>query len=101
MKFIDIPVKVLVKSNQKQFEITTLQEFEETKNNVIIICAEYVPQFNRGFVCDLDIEFKICEAENCTTVDYREYHYSDLVLVYIPKKAEMESITQFEYIFYK
>lgn len=30
MKFIDVPVKVLVKSKQEQFEITTLQEFEET-----------------------------------------------------------------------
>lgn len=101
MKFIDVPVKVLVKSNQEQFEITSLQSFDETEDKVTIMCVEYVPQFKRGFVCDLAIEFKICESEDFKTVDHSQYYFSDLVLVYIPKKAETGSFTQFEYIFYK
>ena len=101
MKFIDVPVKVLFKSDQEQFEITSLQSFDETEDKIVITCVEYVPQFKRGFVCDLAIEFKICESEGFTIVDYKEYHYSDLVLVYTPKKYEMGSYTQFEYIFYK
>lgn len=101
MKFIDVPVKALFKSGQEQFEITSLQSFDETEDKIVITCVEYVPQFKRGLVCDLAIEFKICESEGFATVDYSEYYFSDLVLVYIPKKAEMGSFTQFEYIFYK
>lgn len=101
MRFIDVPIRTVIKSNQEQFEITALQSFDETENKVVITCAEYVPQFKRGFVCDLNVDFKICESENFTTIDYREYHYSDLVLVYILKKVEMNSVPQFEYIFYK
>jgi len=101
MKIIDTPTKVVVESSQGQFEIGTLQSFDETEDRVIIACAEYIPQFNRGFVCDLDIEFKIYESADSTVTDYKKYHYSDLVLVYIPKKADMESVTQLKYIFYK
>lgn len=50
MKFIDIPVRLLFQSNQKQFEITSLQRFDETEDRIIITCAEYVPEFKRGFV---------------------------------------------------
>jgi hypothetical protein len=101
MKFIDIPTVISVKSSQNIFEINTIQSFEETEDKVIISCAEFVPQFIKGFVCDLDIKFRIRETDDFEIIDYTESHCYNLVLVYIPKNAEAGSYTQFEYIFYK
>ncbi len=82
------------------FRVSTLSSFEEDEFKVILSTVEVVPQFVRGFVCDMDLHFLSFDSEK----DIEDTYFSrinDLVLVYIRRTSEMASLTQFEYVFYK
>lgn len=101
MKIIDRIHKMLIITEQNRFVIETMQNYEETEDKIIITCVEYIPQFKRGFVCNMNVEFDIYDTEKNGFTNITDYDFSNLVLVHIYKKAETGSFTQFEYIFYK
>jgi hypothetical protein len=101
MEIIDRIHKVLIITEQNRFVIETMQTYEETEDKIIITCVEYVPQFKRGFVCNMSIEFDVYDTEKNGFTNLADYDSSNLVLVYIHKKAEAQNFTEFEYVFYK
>jgi len=83
------------------FKITTVQYFNEVEDKVIIRCAEYVPQFEKGYVCDMVLKFQLVNEKGIKT-DLPYYsHSNDLVLVHIRKRVGVGEIPEFEYVFYK
>ena len=98
MKFIKGVPNILVNN---AFEIKTVQYFDEDEDRVILRIAEYVPQFIKGYVCDMVFSFPLVDK---TTYEVDEQYCSnanDLVLVTIRKSASIDDLPQFEYIFYK
>jgi len=87
--------------NQLIKSINTIQEFYEYEDRIILKCAEDVPEFKRGLICDLDCEFELYDTNSCEKTGTRKESVKNLVLVYINKSSDMESATQFEYTFYK
>lgn len=83
------------------FEIKTVQYFDEDEDRIILRIAEYVPQFVRGYVCDMTFCFSLIDRDTYETDSAYCSHARDLVLVHIRKTADMDSFPQFEYIFYK
>lgn len=84
----------------EEFDIKTVQKFIEDDHTVIVRCAEYIPQFIRGFVCDMKCEYCLVDEKGRDQEPFIEY-LSDLVLVYIHKSCDMGSIPAFDYVFYK
>lgn len=82
------------------FRICTLSSFEEDEFRVILSTVEIIPQFVRGFVCDMDLHFLSLDSDKDIEDTYIS-QINDLVLVYIRRTSEMASPTQFEYVFYK
>jgi len=101
MNFIkDIPSIKILKNNKYMFDITTVQKFNETEDKIILQCTEDVPEFMKGFVCDIDCHYQIVNG-NYKKEYERNNIIKDLVLVYINKNAECNYIPKFEYIFFK
>lgn len=98
MKFIKGVPDILVND---AFEIKTVQYFDEDEDRIILRVAEYVPQFDRGYVCDMVFSFPLVERETCEVDSTYYSHANDLVLVTIRKTADIDSFPQFEYVFYK
>ena len=98
MKFIKGVPDILVNDI---FEIKTVQYFDEDEDRVILRIAEYVPQFIRGYVCDMVLSFPLIDSDTYEVNDMHCSHVNDLVLVHIRKTADMDSSPQFEYVFYK
>lgn len=98
MKFIKEIPNILVNDT---FKIETVQYFDEDEDRIILRIAEYVPNFKRGYVCDMEFSFPLIDSDT-HEVDGNYYsHANDLVLVHIRKTASIDSFPQFEYIFYK
>lgn len=83
------------------FTIKSVQEFDEDDDKLYLKVAEYVPQFQRGFVCDMECNFMVVENGDTTPIDTYITTIKDLVLVHINKRVDCESIPEFEYVFYK
>ena len=98
MKFIKGVPDILVNDT---YEIKTVQCFDEDEDRVILSIAEYVPQFARGYVCDMVFSFPLIDGDTYEVGDIYCNHINDLVLVHIRKTADTDSLPQFEYIFYK
>lgn len=98
MKFIKGVPDILVNDT---FEIKTVQYFDEDEDKLILRIAEYVPQFIRGYVCDIVFSFPLIDGVTYTTDSTYCSYINDLVLVHIRKNADMDSTPQFEYVFYK
>ena len=98
MKFIkDVP-NILVNND---FEITTVQYFDEDEDRIILRFSEYAPQFLRGYVCDMTFSFSLIDGDTMKTDERYCSHAKDLVLVHIRKTADIDGLPQFEYVFYK
>jgi hypothetical protein len=101
MNFIKgMPNIKILKDNKYMFDITTVQKFDEKEDKIILQCAEDIPEFMRGFVCDMDCRFQIVN-ENCENKYERNSINKDLVLVYINKDLQYNYMPSFEYIFFK
>ena len=98
MKFIKGVPDILVNDT---YEIKTVQYFDEDEDRVILRIAEYVPQFARGYVCDMVFSFQLIDKDTYEVENAYCSHVNDLVLVTIRKTAEIMSPPQFEYVFYK
>lgn len=98
MKFIKGVPSILVND---AFKIETVQYFDEDEDRIILRVAEYVPQFARGYVCDMVFSFSLIDRDTYEEDSTYYSHANDLVLVHIRKTADMESFPQFEYVFYK
>lgn len=98
MKFIKELTSILVND---EFEIKTVQYFDEDEDRVILRIAEYVPEFQRGYVCDMQFAFSLIDKEALSINDEHLSRANDLVLVHIRKTSDMDSFPQFEYVFYK
>lgn len=98
MKYIKSVPDILVSDT---FEIKTVTSFDEDENRIILNIAEYVPQFVRGYICNMAFSFSLADNEDSGTVDSICSHINDLVLVYVNKSIEVTSFPEFEYIFYK
>lgn len=98
MKFIKNVPDILVNDI---YEIKTVQYFVEDEDRVILRIAEYIPQFTRGYVCDMAFSFSLVDSDTCEVDSAYYSHANDLVLVTIRKTADMDSFPQFEYVFYK
>lgn len=98
MKFIKNVPNILVNDT---FKIKTVQYFDEDESSITLRCAEYVPQFVRGYVCDMAFSFSLIDRDTYEEDSTYYSHANDLVLVHIRKTADMESFPQFEYVFYK
>lgn len=82
--------------------INTCQYFNEDENTIVLRVAEYVPQFIRGFVCDMKFTFSLCDRfGNKIDDDHLNTETKDLVLVHIRKTVNITDIPEFEYVFYK
>ena len=44
-------------NNVYMFEIKTVKVFKEYEDRIILKCAEEIPEFKRGFVCDMELIF--------------------------------------------
>ena len=101
MKFrTDVPDIKFMKDGKLQFEVKSVQEFEELEDRVIIRFAEHVDFLKRGYVCDIECEYLIVD-QNESRIDTYKETVKDLVLVYINQKYEVASIGYVEYTFYK
>ena len=98
MKFIKGVPDILVNDT---YEIKTVQYFDEDEDRVILRIAEYVPQFARGYVCDMVFSFSLVDRDTYEVDSAYCSHVNDLVLVIIRKTADMDDFPQFEYVFYK
>lgn len=98
MQFISEVPNILVNNC---FEITTVQYFCENESTITIRFAEHIPQFSRGYVCDMDFSFLLKDETGKETNDRYVSHAKDLVLVYVNKDVDTSSVPSFEYIFYK
>lgn len=98
MKFIKEIPSILVNDI---FKIETVQYFEEDEDRIILRVAEYIPQFTRGYVCDMVFIFPLIDGDTYEEDSAYYSHANDLVLVYIRKTVESGSLPQFEYVFYK
>lgn len=103
MKIIKGLPNITVKSSPSHnFEINTLQYLEEQDDRVYLRCAEYIPLFKRGFTCDLVLEYCVQDTDSTNGEKDKNYDYiQDLVLVYVNKEFDLESLTRYEYVFYK
>lgn len=102
MKFIKgLPNIIISQNNQYMFEIRSVQKFNEDENKIILKCAEEIPAFKRGYVCDMGCYFELVENDENNKVGERVDVIRDLVLVYINKDIEFGYVSDFEYVFYK
>lgn len=105
MKFIKGVPDIKISQNGKYiFEINTVQKFIESEDKIILKCAEEIPEFKRGFVCDMDCIYIIIDTDDPNfqkIISERSDTIKDLVLVYINKHSQYDEVTEFEYIFYK
>lgn len=102
MKFIkNVPNIKILQNNQYILEIKSVQTFREIQDKVILQCAEEIPMFKRGYICDMECHFQlidsICQENDGERIDV----IKDLVLVYINKDINFDYMPQFEYVFYK
>jgi hypothetical protein len=101
MNFIKgVPIIKISQNNKYLFNITTVQKFKENEDKVILQCAEDIPEFMRGYICNMDCHFKVVN-ENCENKYERNSIIKDLVLVYINKDLQYNYMPSFEYIFFK
>ena len=98
MKFIRNVPSILVND---AFEIKTVQYFDEDEDRIILRCAEYVPQFARGYVCNMVFSFPLIDRDTYEINSEYYSHANDLVLVHIRKNVDIDCLSQFEYVFYK
>ncbi len=94
-----VDVKV-IKSDERLYEIKTMQRLTENERRVTLRCAEHVDLFKRGFTCDLDCHYEISDF-NMENEEHRSYLIKDLVLVYINKSYDVNSYPVIDYVFYK
>lgn len=92
-------IKIL-KNNIYMFDITTVQKFDEKEDKIILQCAEDVPEFMRGFVCDMDCHFQVVNQFGENKYERNNIN-KDLVLVYVNKNIEYNYMPSFEYVFFK
>ncbi len=98
MNFIKGVPDILVNDT---FEIKSVRYFNEDEDTITLEIAEYVPQFVKGYVCDMNFSFPLINSDGKSADTSYCSHANDLVLVYIRKTVGMDSVSNFEYVFYK
>ena len=101
MKILKGLPTVTILTDTYSFEIKSMQYIDEQQDKVILRCAEHVPEFIRGFTCDIALAYSV---EKFNMDDILENHHeliSDTVLVHINRCAELDGIVFSEYVFYK
>lgn len=97
MEFIHGVPRIAI--NEKKI-IDSVISLDEDKEKISVVIAQCVPEFERGFVCDVQFQYDICDTDGCVVGGYYDT-VSDLVLVYVNKKASTIEFSEFEYVFYK
>ncbi|MGG3890219.1 hypothetical protein [Metabacillus fastidiosus] len=103
MEFINEQVPdVSVITDEKGYElaIKSIQYLDEKHDRVHLRCAEHMPIFKRGFVCDLACHYTTVNQAQEEKQEYVDA-IRDLVLVYINKSWDIQNRPVFEYIFFK
>ena len=90
---------IRVFADEDIFIIDTMQYYYENEDRIIIKCAEYVPIFKRGLVCDLEIENELKAEDKSMQRDC--YRVNNVVLVYINRDHSVTNYPEVEYVFYK
>lgn len=98
MKFIRSVPDILVND---AFKVKTVQYFDEDEDRLVLRVAEYIPQFTRGYVCDMTFNFPLIDKDTYEDGSTYHSHTNDLVLVHIRKTVDIDSFPQIEYVFYK
>lgn len=87
-------------SVNKEFCIETVRYFDEDEDKVVLEAAEVIPEFERGFICELACKF-LTKNPQSGKESFIIKDIKDLVLVHINKNSSIDDITTFEYVFYK
>lgn len=91
----------VIQNNDVLFTIKSGQYYDEDETRIVLRCSEYIPEFQRGFMCNFKITSSI---RNCRG-EYENGKYFDnadnLLLVYVNKEFDANSLPNFTYVFYK
>ena len=100
MKYIGNVSSIMVNDD---FEIGSIYQFEEDGGKVMIKTYEFVPEFVRGFMCDVKVKFEVLNVEGNTSEDYKYMatYLDNLLLARINKYSSVDGITLFDYVFLK
>ena len=101
MNFLqDIPNISVIINDSPILNIDTVTFYKEDEKTITMSCAEYIPQFKRGFTCDMKLEFSRTNNNQVRQLNIHD-DIKNLVLVYINKDAQLGNIIDIKYIFYK
>lgn len=100
MEFVKGVPNLKVLAEDFEFDITTVQEFDEREDVIYLKCAEYVKDFKRGYVCDIAATYPLADRKGNVEDEFTDTNYN-LVLVHVNKCTEVTTLPEFEYIFYK
>lgn len=99
--FKSVPNIYVVQNDKLVRQIATVQEFTENDDHIYFKCAEVVPEFKRGYMCDLQNVFQIFDIDTYEAVGDITEITKDALLILIRKYSSMDSFTIFEYVFHK
>lgn len=92
----------VIQDNDVLLTIKSGQYYDEDETRVVLRCAEYVPEFQRGFMCGFRITSYIRDSYNGERENKRYVdEVQNLLLVYINKGFDIDSLPSFTYVFYK
>lgn len=101
MDFIIRVPKVKVIQNGKVIrQIDTIREYSDDEDRVRLECAEQIPEFKRGYICDLEVIFDVVNEGSVKVGNHTEI-IKDVLLVYINKDSGLDSMPTFENVFYR
>jgi len=101
MKILKGLPTVTILTDTYSFEIKSMQYIDEQQDKVILRCAEHVPEFVRGFMCDIALAYSVEKFNMEGTIEHHHELISDPVLVYVNRCVELNGMTFSEYVFYK
>jgi len=100
MEFLKGVPSIKIMNSKHDCSIESMQSFDEDETRLILKCAENMQYFERGFVCDMECRLNIVDNQGRTT-GIRVDIVKGLVLLYIHKSMDMDSVPTFTYVFYK
>ncbi len=100
MKYIGNVSSIMVNDD---FEIGSIYQFEEDGGKVMIKTYEFVPEFVRGFMCDVKVKFEVLNENDDKNQGekYMATYLEDLLLIRVNKCSSADGITLFDYVFLK
>ena len=98
-----VPNVTIIQNGEWVYDINTMIYLDEDKHTLTLCCAEYIPFFKRGYVCDIVQNFALFKSDDIKQdpVKFEALCTKDMVLVYINKSYEVTDIPRFYYVFYK